>query len=224
MPPLPDSFPWTSLIHVVDRRVFADSIVEQFVYSPLERSRDQAAQFGALASLDSFTRMITRHSSLVTRERKRSRLLSVNLEVESIMNGAEPPVASLVRSGVEVCFTNPGTSEMHFVAALDAPDVVTPYQDFVKAGHYGVHHLAFFADDIDETIERATGRGFDRTCAMRDKGGYRYYDCQSRTMPDVWIEFLESYPGLHKIFENGIAAAADWDGRDPISAFEYKDL
>ncbi|HEY5644702.1 MAG TPA: acetolactate synthase large subunit, partial [Pseudomonadales bacterium] len=28
-------------------------------------------------------------------------------------------LATLVRCGVEVCFTNPGTSEMHFVAALD---------------------------------------------------------------------------------------------------------
>src|SRR3974390_3423642 len=35
------------------------------------------------------------------------------------MNGAESLVATLVGSGVEVCFTNPGTSEMHFVAALD---------------------------------------------------------------------------------------------------------
>ena len=35
------------------------------------------------------------------------------------MNGAESLVRSLVASSVEVCFTNPGTSEMHFVAALD---------------------------------------------------------------------------------------------------------
>jgi acetolactate synthase-1/2/3 large subunit len=35
------------------------------------------------------------------------------------MNGAESLVRTLVDSGVEVCFTNPGTSEMHFVAALD---------------------------------------------------------------------------------------------------------
>lgn len=35
------------------------------------------------------------------------------------MNGAESLVQTLVDSGVEVCFTNPGTSEMHFVAALD---------------------------------------------------------------------------------------------------------
>ena len=35
------------------------------------------------------------------------------------MNGAESLVSTLVACGVEVCFTNPGTSEMHFVAALD---------------------------------------------------------------------------------------------------------
>ncbi|MGE0622588.1 MAG: acetolactate synthase large subunit [Pseudomonadales bacterium] len=33
--------------------------------------------------------------------------------------GAQSLLATLVRCGVEVCFTNPGTSEMHFVAALD---------------------------------------------------------------------------------------------------------
>jgi acetolactate synthase I/II/III large subunit len=35
------------------------------------------------------------------------------------MNGAECLVETLVASGIEVCFANPGTSEMHFVAALD---------------------------------------------------------------------------------------------------------
>ncbi len=35
------------------------------------------------------------------------------------MNGAESAVETLVASGIEVCFANPGTSEMHFVAALD---------------------------------------------------------------------------------------------------------
>ena len=35
------------------------------------------------------------------------------------MNGAKSLLATFVDAGVEVCFTNPGTSEMHFVAALD---------------------------------------------------------------------------------------------------------
>lgn len=40
------------------------------------------------------------------------------------MNGAESLARTLVESGVTVCFANPGTSEMHFVEALDkAPEM-----------------------------------------------------------------------------------------------------
>src|SRR5207249_3663983 len=35
------------------------------------------------------------------------------------MNGAHAVLRTLVANGVDTCFTNPGTSEMHFVAALD---------------------------------------------------------------------------------------------------------
>ncbi|WP_328492887.1 acetolactate synthase large subunit [Streptomyces sp. NBC_00414] len=39
-------------------------------------------------------------------------------------NGAQTLVEGLVDAGVDVCFANPGTSEMHFVAALDdVPDM-----------------------------------------------------------------------------------------------------
>ena len=36
------------------------------------------------------------------------------------MNGAQALMKTLVDAGIEVCFSNPGTSEMHFVAALDS--------------------------------------------------------------------------------------------------------
>ncbi|MGD1111338.1 MAG: acetolactate synthase large subunit [Mycobacterium sp.] len=35
------------------------------------------------------------------------------------MNGAQALINTLVDGGIDVCFANPGTSEMHFVAALD---------------------------------------------------------------------------------------------------------
>ena len=40
------------------------------------------------------------------------------------MNGAQALIRTLAGAGVDTCFTNPGTSEMHFVAALDTvPEV-----------------------------------------------------------------------------------------------------
>src|SRR5215212_2114302 len=49
----------------------------------------------------------------------RQRLQGTRREGNETMNGAESLVRTLVAGGVDVCFTNPGTSEMHFVAALD---------------------------------------------------------------------------------------------------------
>src|SRR5215210_2376148 len=49
-------------------------------------------------------------------------MASVPKEISRIgtpMNGAESLARTLLASGIEVCFSNPGTSEMHFVAALD---------------------------------------------------------------------------------------------------------
>ncbi|MCB1173670.1 MAG: acetolactate synthase large subunit [Leptospiraceae bacterium] len=39
------------------------------------------------------------------------------------MNGAHALMQTLLEAGVDTCFTNPGTSEMHFVAALDDTDM-----------------------------------------------------------------------------------------------------
>ena len=38
-------------------------------------------------------------------------------------NGAKALIDTLTNAGVDTCFTNPGTSEMHFVAALDSSDM-----------------------------------------------------------------------------------------------------
>ena len=38
-------------------------------------------------------------------------------------NGAKATIKTLSNAGIDTCFTNPGTSEMHFVAALDSSDM-----------------------------------------------------------------------------------------------------
>ena len=37
-----------------------------------------------------------------------------------MMNGAQSLIHTLYNGGIDTCFMNPGTSEMHFVAALDS--------------------------------------------------------------------------------------------------------
>src|SRR5271157_5600341 len=42
------------------------------------------------------------------------------------MNGAESVARTLVSAGVTVCFANPGTSEIHFVASVDKVNGLRP--------------------------------------------------------------------------------------------------
>src|SRR5580693_8358920 len=60
----------------------------------------------------------TRRACLARGQRSTDRLLLTR--GRQGMNGAQALIRTLTRSGVDVCFSNPGTSEMHFVAALDA--------------------------------------------------------------------------------------------------------
>src|ERR1043165_7636752 len=62
------------------------------------------------------------------------------------MNGAESLVRTLVAGGVNVCFTNPGTSEMHFVAALDRVEgmrcVLGLFEGVVSGAADGYYRMA----------------------------------------------------------------------------------
>ena len=62
------------------------------------------------------------------------------------MNGAESLTRTLVQQGVELCFANPGTSEMHFVAALDKVEgmrcVLGLFEGVVTAAADGYYRMA----------------------------------------------------------------------------------
>lgn len=117
-----------------------------------------------------------------------------------------------------------GDLQIQLVQSLNDPGEPTPYQPWIAARRFGLHHMAFMSRDIDADVLRARKQGFERTCSMRDASGHRYYYCQSSALPDVWIELLEVYPELTQIFEEGIAQATSWDGSDPITNIEYADF
>src|SRR5271168_1708803 len=62
------------------------------------------------------------------------------------MNGAESLVDTLVAGGIDACFTNPGTSEMHLVAALDGEPrircVLTLFEGVATAAADGYARMA----------------------------------------------------------------------------------
>jgi acetolactate synthase-1/2/3 large subunit len=63
-----------------------------------------------------------------------------------VTTGAEVVVDRLIAGGVEVCFANPGTSEMHFVAALDSAPrmraVLCPFEGVATGAADGYARIA----------------------------------------------------------------------------------
>ena len=70
------------------------------------------------------------------------------------MNGAQALMKTLVDSGVEVCFSNPGTSEMHFVAALDHEIRICADHRHL-AGHKVGQHVAIVFRLLGLVVEEA---------------------------------------------------------------------
>jgi methylmalonyl-CoA/ethylmalonyl-CoA epimerase len=141
-----------------------------------------------------------------------------NIRLETTYAGHEMELA------IHEALAYVGDLQIQLVQSLNPPDEPTPYREWLDAGRVGPHHIAFFSSDIDADLERACAQGFERTCVMQSADGHRYVYCRSTTMPEVWIELLEVYPLLERIFEDGISEAAVWDGTDPIRNVDYSTL
>ena len=114
-----------------------------------------------------------------------------------------------------------GDMQIQLVQSLNDPAEDTPYAAMLRAGRYGMHHVACISPDIERDIARAEAQGWEAACRMEDADGHRYVYCRSRAMPEVWWEFLEEFPALTQMYRDGIAAAAAWGGSNPVNNIDY---
>jgi hypothetical protein len=131
-----------------------------------------------------------------------------------------PPMQDLTYRGVAtgariaVALSFSGPLQIELIEPLD--DEPTPYRDFLAAHGTGLHHLARFVDDYDDTVAGYAARGMEPYFGGRgltEKQRFCYFDTETHggTCSEL-IETVE-FSG----FFNAIrAAASDWDGSDPI--------
>ncbi|MEV0494025.1 acetate--CoA ligase family protein [Streptomyces atratus] len=71
--------------------------------------------------------------------------------------------------------------QVELIQPLASPSI---YQDFLDAGHVGLHHLGVFVDDLDEAIARMAEAGYHVTQTARGyglngDGGFAYFDTEN---------------------------------------------
>ena len=84
------------------------------------------------------------------------------------------------------------------VQHCDSPSGVTEMRD---AGHVGLQHVTWFADDLDAEGERLRRLGFD--------------EVMTGTLP-VMAEIYEESRLMRRFYQRVADAAVDWDGSDPL--------
>src|SRR6202171_4244421 len=116
------------------------------------------------------------------------------------MNGAESLVRTLVAGGVDVCFANPGTSEMHFVAALDRVEgmrcVLGLFEGVVTGAADGLANL-HNAKKANSGIVNIVGQhatyhiGYNAPLTSDIEGLARPMSAWGRTSPDAKSVFAD---------------------------------
>ena len=140
-----------------------------------------------------------------------------DIELDSTYKGE--PLTLLIHEALAYA----GTLQIQLVQSLNDPSVDTPYRDRVQAGQWGMHHVAYFSEDVDGDVAAAVAQGFGDVCEMRGADGHRYYYLRSQeSQAELWIEFLESFPMLTDIYAQGIAETATWDGTEPCHNIDFR--
>jgi catechol 2,3-dioxygenase-like lactoylglutathione lyase family enzyme len=89
-------------------------------------------------------------------------------------------------------------------------------RDMYAPGESGLHHLAYFVDDLDATTARLVADGYELAMSAASGGGVRFHFLDARHSHGHMFELYEPTDHLRGFYATVAAAAVDWNGSDPI--------
>ena len=102
-------------------------------------------------------------------------------------------------------------------------DVPSMYRDFIRAGHQGAQHFAYWTESFDADLKRAEEAGF-KVCMggeVGENGRFVYFEDAKHPglHPGTVVELSEVAGPKGKLFRIIREASRDWDGKDPVRPF-----
>lgn len=116
-----------------------------------------------------------------------------------------------------VALANSGFVQVELIQTRN--DVPSMYRDFLRAGHTGLQHVAYWTEQYDADMARLTAQGFKPVMSgeVGERGRFVYFDTEYH--PGAVIELSEVAGPKGKLFRMIRAASEGWDGRDPVREF-----
>jgi hypothetical protein len=122
----------------------------------------------------------------------------------------------LVRMHVALGYDERETEIELIEVVSDAP---SPYQGGDGRPLLGLHHLAWFSDDIDRDIAVASQRGM-RPCFEAGNAVTRVAYLESPDQPNLLFELIEMNDVMRAGLEARLEAARRWNGAEPIQVID----
>ena len=116
-----------------------------------------------------------------------------------------------------VALANSGPLQIELIQTRN--DVPSMYRDFKAAGHRGLQHVAYWTNDYDADLARATAHGFKPVMSgeVGERGRFVYFDTEFH--PGTVIELSEVTGPKGKMFRMIREASEGWDGSNPVRPF-----
>lgn len=116
-----------------------------------------------------------------------------------------------------VALANSGPVQVELIQPRnEAPSM---YRDFIRAGHMGLQHVAYWTRDFDRDLARMCDQGFrvQMEGCVGANGRFVYFDREAH--PGTVIELSEVLGPKGRMFDMIRQAGQGWDGRDPVRPF-----
>lgn len=93
------------------------------------------------------------------------------------------------------------------------PSVV---HDQFPDGGSGLHHLAYFVDDLGRSVQELAERGYEVAMSARTAGGLEFSFIDARHTHGHFFELYCGTERLRRFYASVAATAVGWDGSDPV--------
>lgn len=116
-----------------------------------------------------------------------------------------------------VALANSGPLQIELIQPRnDAPSM---YHDFLRAGHFGLQHVAYWTETYDEDLARLKAQGFIVGMSGEVGANGRFCYFETGVHPGSVVELSEVKGPKGKMFKLIREASINWDGKNPIRPF-----
>ena len=132
------------------------------------------------------------------------------------------PVTNVIHRGNSTVFDHTSAygqwGEVMVELVQDHGDGPSAIRDLYAPGETGLHHVAYFVDDLDLATRELAERGFPLAMSAEARGTTRFHFIDAVSQMGHFLELYEPSSALQSFYKKVRDASEGWDGSDPSRA------